>query len=151
MKIKSQYVSTMIIALVYLLLSAQAFAENRVTGNVRIIHASSGPAYMDPALRGLGHELQSVFKYTSYRLLSIKPLNLTRHRVQRITLPGNRTLEISPTGFKKGRIKFKINILKRNKPVFTTEILLRNGSSITIGGPGYKNGYLLFNISATTG
>ena len=139
----------MIIILAYVALSAQAFAGNRVIGDVRIIHASSGPVHMDRALKDLGRELQSVFKYTSYRLVSRKPLNLTHHQVGRISLPGNRTLEISPTGFKKGRIKFKINILKRNKSVFTTEILLRNGSSITIGGPDYKKGYLLFNISAT--
>ncbi len=139
----------MIMGLVYLTLSAQAFGANRVLGDVRIIHASSGPAHMDPALKDLGHELKSVFKYTSYRLVNRKALNLKHHQVGRISLPGSRILEISPTGFKKERIKFRINILKQNRSVFNTEILLKNGRSITIGGPGYQKGYLLFNISAT--
>ncbi|SMC54940.1 hypothetical protein SAMN02746065_10448 [Desulfocicer vacuolatum DSM 3385] len=149
MKIKYTYLLTVIIAVLYLTCTAQAFAAKGVLGDVRIIHASSGPAHMDPALGDLAHELQTVFKYTSYRLLNRKPLNVKHRQVAHISLPGNRTLEISPTGFKKGRIKFKINILKQNRSVFNTEILLKNNRSITIGGPGFKKGYLLFNISAT--
>lgn len=126
-----------------------AAAGNRVVGDVRIIHASSGSTYMDPDLKDLGRELQTVFRYTSYRLLNRKRMPLKYHDVGRISLPGNRRMEISPTQFNQGRIKFKINIFKKNRPVFGTEILLKNGGSITIGGPGYKNGYLLFNISAT--
>ena len=130
-------------------LPSTAVAGNRVTANLRIIHAATDTTYMDPGLRDLGHELQSVFKYTAYRLLNRKALTLAYNTVGRVNLPGGRRLEISPTGFANGRIKFKINIFKQNRAVFGTEILLRNGSSITIGGPGYENGYLLFNISGT--
>ncbi len=144
------YVSTLLISLVCIAMSSPAIAGDRVTTNIRIIHASSAPAHMDPGLNDLGKELQSVFKYTAYRLLSRKSLTLDYRTTGRISLPGGRTLEISPTNFNKGRIKFKINILKKNTPVFGTEILLKNGSSITIGGPEYRNGYLLFNISGTT-
>ena len=127
-----------------------AVAANRVTAHLRIIHAATDSVYMDHGLRDLGHELQSIFKYTAYRLLNRKTLNLAYKTVGSVSLPGARRLEISPIGFKKGRIKFKINIFKQHRAVFGTEILLKNGSSITIGGPKYKNGYLLFNISGTT-
>jgi len=149
MKTKSNPLLMMIIGLLYLTVSGQAFAANRILGNVRIIHASSGPTHMDPSLRDLGHELQSVFKYTTYRLVNRKPLNLRFHQVGLISLPGNRFLTISPMGFKKGRIRVRINILRQKKSEFSTVIMLKNGRSITIGGPGYRNGYLLFNISAT--
>jgi len=149
MKIKLNHLSMMIIGLIYLTVSGQASAANRIIGNVRIIHASSGPTHMDPALRDLGHELQSVFKYTAYRLVNTKPLNLKFHQEGHISLPGSRFLTIFPMGFNRGRIKFRINILKQKASEFRTEIMLRNGSSITIGGPVYRKGYLLFNISAT--
>jgi len=42
----------MIIILVYIAISAQAFAGNRVTGNVRIIHASSGPVSHGSGTKG---------------------------------------------------------------------------------------------------
>ncbi len=147
---KGLSVILMSLTCICIILPRTAVAGNRITADLRIIHAATDSRHMDPALRDLGHELQSVFKYTAYRLLNRKSLTLAYNTVGRINLPGARRLEISPTGFKNGRIKFKINIFKENRTVFGTEILLKNGSSITIGGPGYENGYLLFNISGTT-
>lgn len=118
-----------------------------IKSRIRVIHATSGPSHMDPGLRDLGHELQSVFKYTSYRLLSSKSLNLAPNTTGTVSLPGGRTLELMPKGVQNNRIRFSIRILKSGAQVFNTNILLKNHSSITIGGPNFKNGYLLFNIS----
>ncbi len=128
-------------------ISGEAFSAQRVDTDIRIIHALTGPRHMDPALKDLGRELRSVFKYSEYRLLNRKNMILSYNQNGVIGLPGARRLEIVPVNFIKGRIKFNIRIFKKGKSVFTTEVLLRNGSSITIGGPGFKKGYLLFNIS----
>lgn len=127
-----------------------AAGAGTIKTNIRVIHATSGTPHMDPSLKDLGHELQSVFKYTAYRLISSKRLNIARKTTGTVSLPGGRTLEVMPGGMQNNRIRFSIRILKNGKQVFTTDILLRNRSSITIGGPGFKNGYLLFNISGRT-
>lgn len=124
-----------------------AMAAGTVVSRVRVIHASSGPFQVDPRLRDLEPELRSVFRYTSYRLLNEQAMNLGQNQTGRVSIPGGRVLELTPAGVVNGRIKYRISILKNRSRVFGTEILLLNGSSLTIGGPAFQNGFLLFNIS----
>ncbi len=122
-------------------------AAETITINIRVIHATSDPSYIDSGLRDLAKQLQSVFKYTSYQLLDSHTITIANNRTGTVPLPDNRTLEIVFGGVNGDRIKFTIRIFKHSSQVFTTQILLKNGSSVTIGGTDYSNGYLLFNIS----
>ncbi|MCP4670441.1 MAG: hypothetical protein GY857_03935 [Desulfobacula sp.] len=131
------------------MLTVPAFGKNKVMTDVKVIHASTGQNYLDPGLKSIISELKTVFKYTSYRLLKEKKLNQSFNQKGRVNLPGKRTLVIVPLDTNGNRIRYQINILKNKKSVFQTRILLRNNSSITIGGPKFKNGYLLFNISGS--
>lgn len=126
-----------------------AFAKSKVSTHVKVIHASTESNYLDPGLQGIVAELETVFKYTSYRLLKEKRLNQSFNQKGRVNLPGKRTLIITPLDQDSKRISYQINILKNKKSVFQTRILLKNNSSITIGGPKFKNGYLLFNVSGS--
>jgi len=126
-----------------------AFGKSKVSTNVKVIHASTESNYLDPGLKSIVAELATVFKYTSYRLLKEKRLNQSFNQKGRVNLPGQRALIITPVDQDSKRIRYQINILKNKKSVFQTRILLRNNSSITIGGPKFKNGYLLFNISGS--
>lgn len=125
------------------------FAKNRVLTDVKVIHASTGPTHVDNGLRPIISELKSVFKYTSYRLLKDQKLNLGFNQKGRVSLPGKRTLIVMPSNMDGKRIRYQINIQKNNRSVFKTQVLLRNNSSITIGGPQFNNGTLLFNISGS--
>lgn len=124
----------------------EAAAERGAVSRVRIIHAASGPPYLDPRLRDVAGELQSVFRYTSYRLLNEQTLSLAFNTTGTVPIPGGRLLELTPVGGRQGRIEFRIAILKNTVRVFATDFRLRDGSSITIGGPGFEKGFLLFNI-----
>ncbi|MCK5684583.1 hypothetical protein KAJ27_10690 [bacterium] len=126
-----------------------AFGKNQVSTNVKVIHASTGANYLDPGLKNIISELRSVFKYTSYRLLKEKRLNLQFNKKGNINLPGKRTMVITALNTKNKRIQYQIDIFKNKQVVFQTKILLKNNSSITIGGPKFKKGYLLFNISGS--
>ena len=126
-----------------------AFGKNQILTNVKVIHASTRANYLDPGLKEIISELESVFKYTSYRLLQEQKLNLKFNEKGSINLPGQRTMIITALDTDNKRIRYQINILKNERIVFQTRILLRNSSSITIGGPKFNNGYLLFNISGS--
>ncbi len=101
---------------------------------------------MDPDLVPIIRELESVFKYTAYRLVTSQNMMLGLNQKGRVRLPGNRVLVITPLQIKGQRISYQINILKERRSIFQTRILLRNNSSVTIGGPRFKNGVILFNI-----
>ncbi|THB74983.1 MAG: hypothetical protein D3926_20885 [Desulfobacteraceae bacterium] len=122
-------------------------AGDRVNTHVRVIHAAQGARHIDAGLDDLAAELESVFRYTSYRLIQSKGMMLGYNEKGRVGLPGKRMLVVSPTSIDGQRIQYRITIHKGKKQVFQTQVLLKNRSSITIGGPQFKKGYLLFNIS----
>lgn len=135
--------------LICLMFTGNAMARNRYSTDVRIIRASTGPAYVDPALADLGRELKSVFKYTEYRLIQQKRMDLQQNQDGRVSLPGGRALIVRPTGVQGSRLTYNIQIRKKQKSLFQTQVLLKNNHSITIGGPRVKKGVLLINISGS--
>ncbi|MBU1342620.1 MAG: hypothetical protein KKE44_20245 [Proteobacteria bacterium] len=134
---------------IFCFLVQPAFGNSQVLTDVKVIHASTGSQHVDPGLNPIISELQSVFKYTAYRLLNDQQLNLRFNQKGRVTLPGERTLTVMPSDMDGKRIRYQIEIQKNNQPIFQTQVLLRNNSSITIGGPQFNNGVLLFNISGS--
>jgi len=137
---------TLICLTFFCLFTHPLFAASSVKTMVKVIHASTGSNHVDSNLSSIISELKSVFKYTSYRLLSNQQLTQPFNRQGSVNLPGNRTLLITPTEMNGKRIKYKIVILKGSKSIFQTQVLLKNNNSITIGGPQYDNGVLLFDI-----
>ncbi|RLC23808.1 MAG: hypothetical protein DRH93_06280 [Deltaproteobacteria bacterium] len=129
--------------------SQPALAKTKILTHVKVIHASTGPRYVDPGLKKIIPELKSVFKYTSYRLLKDQRLDQHFHQKDRVNLPGKRTLIIMPSDMEGKRIRYQITIKKNKRSVFQTRVLLKNNSSITIGGPQFNDGVLLFNISGS--
>jgi hypothetical protein len=126
-----------------------ALGISQVLTNVKVIHASTNSKQVDPGLTKIISELKSVFKYTSYKLLKDKQLNQHFNEEGIVNLPGKRTLVIIPTNMDGKRISYQINIKKNNRSIFQTRVSLKNNKSVTIGGPQYKKGVLLFNISGS--
>lgn len=134
------------IAFIYIFLPP-ASAKAQVLTDIKVIYAAIGPEQFDSRLKPILHELKSVFKYTSYKLLKEQRFELHFNQEGRVSLPGNRTLLILPSDTDGKRIRYQINIQKNNHSIFQTQVMLKNGNSITIGGPELDSGVLLVNIS----
>ncbi|MBN2417861.1 MAG: hypothetical protein JXL81_00615 [Deltaproteobacteria bacterium] len=115
---------------------------------VKTISASRKGNSVDPGLKDLVQELQSVFRYSSYEFLGQKDLKLSSNKNGVVPLPEQRVMNISVKGIEGDRVVLEIEILKNNNRIFQTVIKLSNKKSLTIGGPEYKGGNLLFNIFA---
>ena len=124
-----------------------AWAGPEINVAVKTVLASQESKFFDPRLSDLIEELQSVFRYTSYRLLSQDRLTIGMKKTGKVMLPGKRVLEITPMGIRGNRAELRLVIMRKKQQIFQTMIKLRNGGSITLGGPRHKKGYLLFNIS----
>jgi hypothetical protein len=131
------------------LFATGAMGQTRFETRVRLIHAAAGPAHVDPGISDLAPDLTSVFKYSAYRLIESRQMTLEQGQTGRVALPDNQVLILQPQGMDKGRIAYQIVIQKQQTRVFETQILLKNHSSITIGGPKFESGVLLMNISGT--
>lgn len=129
-----------------LTLSTPVSSEPLVRITVKTILASQEGGGIDPGLRNIAKELQTVFKYSSYKLLGQHSLQLPLNTPGSVSLPGNRILKIIPSQISGDRAALSLEIYSRNRSIFQTAIKLRNNSSITVGGPKHAGGYLLFNI-----
>lgn len=143
---KARFFSLFLILLLFMPCTVHA---GSVRVEVKTILASQKKDFVDPRLQDLTRELQSVFRYSSYEFVDSKNLNLTEGTTARVNLPENRVLNIVSKGKEGNRVILELEIVKNNSRIFNTVIKLRNNSSITIGGPEYRGGYLLFNIFAS--
>ena len=121
-------------------------AGTKVNIIVKTILASQGSGYVDPRLSGLVKELESVFRYSSYRLLGQTSMSLGVKETGMTPFPGDRVLKITPIRITGNRVSLRLSIYKEGRQVFETVIALLNRGSITVGGPKHKEGYLLMNI-----
>ncbi len=131
------------------MLTIPALAKSKVLTRVKVIHASSDSNQVDPQIASIISEYKSVFRYTSYRLITSQSLNLGFKQNGRVSLPGKRTLVITPVQMQGSKISYQISILKGNRSVFNTLSHVNNNSSVTIGGPQFKNGVIILNISGS--
>ncbi len=131
------------------LFTQPAVANDQVLTHVKVIHASTSSNHIDANLKNISSELQSVFKYTSYQLLNEKSMSLRINQKGQVTLPGKRTLTVVPLNIDSKGIRYQINIRKNKKKIFQTKALIINNRSLTIGGPQFKKGVLIFNISGS--
>ena len=124
-----------------------ALAAAEINIGIKTILASNDRQYEDPQLQGIITELQSVFRFTSYRLLKQDRLALNQGQTGKVNLPDSRILGVTPTGSRGNRTQMELRINKKNRQIFKTQIELLKGGTITVGGPRHANGYLLLNIT----
>jgi len=133
--------------LILLLTGSGAWAGPKVKINIKTVLASQSKKGVDGQLRAMTQELNSVFKYSSYQLLSKERMVLNLNQTGRAKLPGNRALTITPTRILGNRVELKLAIFQKKRQQFATVFQLLNHGSMIVGGPRHNKGHLLFNIS----
>ncbi len=138
-----------LVLLFIVLIPCYSSAGPDVSIEVKIILASQKQGSVDPALRELTRELQSVLKYSSYELLGRRNIRLVSGGTGSVSMPDNLILKIASRGVKDNRVILDLEIFRNNSSIFKSSIKLRNNDQTTIGGPEYRDGHLLFNIFAS--
>ncbi len=113
---------------------------------VKTVLASQDPASVDPRISDLTRKLQSVFRYSSYRLISEDNMQLRIGETGAVSLPGDRMLKITPLRVTGNRTELQLLIFKKESQIIKTRIQVLNHGSITVGGPEHQGGFLLFDI-----
>jgi hypothetical protein len=160
MKVRTWKVNEMRFRLIYLLwfgvltvagygTPESVMAQENCRFSVDTILAARHDTVVDPQLKRHIGELQSMFNYTSYRLLSSESLHLRVGQSGMVSLPGDRSLKITPHKIHGNRAEIALQMMKHKRTVFETRIQLLNRGSLFVGGPNYQNGNLIFKISGT--
>jgi hypothetical protein len=128
-------------------LPALSSAADRWRVSVETILASREGQVVDQQLKPSIGELQSMFNYTSYRLIGSERLHLNKGETGTVSLPGGRRLKITPQRLGKKRADIALQMMKNKRTVFQTQIQLLNHGSLFVGGPRHEKGNLIFKIS----
>ena len=124
-------------------------ASTDMSVTVKTILASNQSDHVDARCKPFIEDLQSVFRYSSYKCLGESKMNLNMGNTGKAALPGSRMMHITPMEKDGNRVKLRLEIFKKEKQVFQTVVQLLNGGTLTVGGPNHDDGVLLFNISGS--
>ena len=127
----------------------QSWAGSKINIGLMTILASNQKGKVDPNLKNVVGELQSVFKYSSYELIGTNQMKLGLKQTGTAPLPGNRVLKVTPHRITGDRVEMRLVIIRKKKKLFQTVVSLLNGGSIFVGGPRHKGGYLIFKVSGS--
>lgn len=131
-----------------LLASAPSDAANTVSVDVGSVYASNEGTSMDTALGTIRGKLQSMFNYTSYRMLDRKRRSLAVGEAGEFELPGRRMMRATPLSAEGNKVRLSIQISDGPKNLLTTTLGLSRGGMVLVGGPSHQAGVLILIISA---
>lgn len=139
------------IALIALLLFAQiamASPDAPVAIDVGVVVASHEGPTMDPALSSIRNQLQSMFNYSSYRMVDRLNRTLSVGETGDFGLPGGRSMRVTPVPSKGNKVRLAVQVMEAERNLLTTTLGLSRGGMVIVGGPSYQKGVLILIISA---
>ncbi len=119
----------------------------QIPTRLRIIEASNVGTMVDPTLRELHHQLSSLFRYTSYRLLRDEQLQLVLRQTTILPLPPGRSIEMTPLKFQANTAELRVKIKRDRTEILDTQIRLDRGRTVLIGGPRQGEGVIILAFS----
>ena len=123
-------------------------AAETVSVEIGSVYASNEGTSVDPVLGNIRGKLQSMFSYTSYRLLDRKRRSLAVGESGEFDLPGRRTMRVTPQPAHGSKVRLSVQLTEGPKSLLTTTLGLSRGGMVLVGGPSHQAGVLILIISA---
>jgi hypothetical protein len=123
-------------------------AADTVSVDVGAVYASNEGTSVDPALGTIRGKLQSMFNYTSYRMLDRKRRSLSVGETGEFELPDRRSMRATLLPARGNKVRLSISLSEGPRNLLTTTLGLRRGGMVLVGGPPHQSGVLILVISA---
>src|SRR5512134_1128100 len=123
-------------------------AAQAVSVEIGSVYASNEGTSMDPVLGNIRGKLQSMFNYTSYKLLDRKRRSLAVGETGEFELPGRRTMRVTPQPAQGNKVRLSVQITEGAKNLLNTTLGLSRGGMVLVGAPTHQSGVLILIISA---
>jgi hypothetical protein len=128
--------------------AGEVSAAESVTVEIGSVYASNEGQSIDPVLGNIRGKLQSMFNYSSYRLLERKRRSLAVGETGEFGLPGNRAMRVTPQPAQGRKVRLSVQLTEGQKNLLTTTLGLSRGGMVLVGGPSHQAGVLILIISA---
>ena len=100
-------------------------------------------------LQQLLPKLQQVFRYKQYQVLQQHRGQAPVGGVQRLSVPGDRTLEITPASVTGQTVRFQLRLQRGGVTEVTTSLQATHHVPAVIGGPRHGEGVLIASVVRT--
>ena len=129
-------------------LLSYSFTFAQVQTRLRILEASNVGTGVDSSLRDMRDQFESLFSFSSYRLL--KEETVTLYPRQPVSLPVHpgRSMELTLVGLRRNVADVKVKIKREQTDILDTQVRLTPGKTVSIGGPKHGQGVIIINLSA---
>lgn len=125
-------------------------APNAVEVRIGAVLASNSGGEFDARLAALHRQFNSLFPYTSYRLVKEERQQVPWGGKVSLDIPGGRYVLVIPKEFKNDRVSMKVMVIEGSRPIVDTALSLRNHATFLVGGPRQHEGVLILSIGADT-
>ena len=128
--------------------AAVAAAPGSVTVDIGVVAASNEGTSIDPALSALRTKLQSMFTYSSYKMLDRMKRTLAVGEAGDFALPGGRSMRVTPVPAPDKKVRLAVQITEGGRSLLTTTLGLSRGGMVLVGGLPNPSGVMILIISA---
>ena len=118
--------------------------------HVDAVLASDTNQGMDKRLAWMGHQLQGLFGFSTYRLETHEDGQTQCGKMMTFALPGGHILHVQPRAIDGNMIAMELVLFEGARPMMTTDLKLKNNGRLIVGGPRYEQGMLIISIGANT-
>jgi hypothetical protein len=105
---------------------------------------------IDTKLTPIVNQLDSMFHYSTYRLVGSQEGRTCGSRAAIFSLPGGRVLHIEPHGIEGGMIAMQLTLFQGERLMISANVQLSNQGVLMLGGPRYREGMLITSIQAAS-
>ena len=102
----------------------------------------------DSRLIAMKPQFESLFRYSSYRLMKEERRTIGWGEGASFDIPGGRYLVVAPQELRDSKVTMKIMLLEGGRPLVDTSVALRNHGVLLLGGPKQQEGVLIISIGA---
>lgn len=130
--------------------TAPVHAGGRVAVTIGSVLATDAGAEFDARLVAMKPQFESLFRYSSYRLMKQETRTVGWGEGASFDIPGGRYLVVTPHEFRDAKVAMKVMLLEGGRPLIDTSVALRNRGVLLLGGPKQQEGVLIISIGAET-
>ena len=121
---------------------------NAVEVRIGAVLANNSGEESDPRLVALHKQFDTLFPYSSYRLVKEERQRVPWGGKAGFDIPGGRYVMVIPKEYKNERVSMKVMVIEGARPIVDTSLSLRNHATLLVGGPRQADGVLILSIGA---
>lgn len=124
----------------------QAVQGERVRIQVMVVHATSGPRFMDPALKRWAKRLRH-FSYSSYRLIDRQRVAMAPGGERKLKVLDNVYVQVKLLEKTERGAHLRVRMFRNNQQLVSTRVRVNRNGSIIMAGLNHGDGTLFLPIT----